>query len=415
MDEAPKSKRTKEVKKRRGRGEGSVHQRHVASCPPPNKKGVRPDHLCKGPWVVAIDLGYVGKKHVRLTRTGKTKTEALAKKKKLESEIDKGGGLTEDVNVEEWLNHWLKYIVSERNRENTLEGYTSRCTTWLIPYLGKYRLTKLNQDHIRAMYRVMKEQGLSDGTRRRTHAVLHRALVVAMQEGRITRNPAAMMDAPSTKVKHRTPLTLVQARQILDQLDGNPLAARWVANLLQGMRQGECLALTWDDIDFERGKIHIRQSQTRLKNRGLHLTPPKSASSIRTISMTEPMRYALENTERRGEFVFYGEPKDAKQDWLAWKKLLVDTGICPADMAKGDMPELAVGRTTTGTLLRDAGVPDTVIRDILGHSQVQVTQESYQRTDEPTMGTGFKALENLVAPTVKKVTRKALPPDLGTA
>lgn len=371
--------RKKETKSRRGRGEGGIYLRS------------------DGYWIGTIDLGWVNGKHIRKTKSATTKTELLAKMKALRSELDKGGGITEDSTVEQWLNHWLKNIVSERNRESTLEGYTSRVNTWLIPYLGKYRLSKLNQDHIRALYRVMKEHGSSDATRRRTHAVLHRALEVAVQDGRITRNPAAMMDAPPSKVNHRSPLSIEQARQILAQLDGNPLAARWVANLLQGMRQGECLALTWDDIDFKTGMITIRQSQVRLKRQGLQLSPPKSASSTRTIPMSPPMRYALEHTEHRGEFVFYGEPKDAKADWKEWKKLLIETGIFPEGTPFGQMPALACGRPTTATLLRDAGVDATVVRDILGHSQVQVTQESYQRTDQPTMEVAFKALGNTLA------------------
>jgi len=370
--------RKEETKSRRGRGEGSIYQR------------------ADGYWVGVIDLGWVNGKHIRKTKSATTKTDLMKKMKELRTEIEMGGGLTENSTVEDWLHHWLKFIVPERNRESTLEGYTSRVNTWLIPYLGRYRLNKLNQDHIRALYRVMKEQGSSDATRRRTHSVLHRALVVAMHEGHITRNPAAMMDAPSTKVNHRQPLSIDQAKQILAHLDNNPLAARWVAALLQGMRQGECLALTWDDIDFTKETIRIRQSQVRLKHQGLGLSAPKSASSTRVIPMIGPMKYALEHTEHRGKFVFYGEPKDSKADWKEWKKLLVDAGIYPEGTPFGDMPALACGRPTTATLLRDAGVDATVIRDILGHSQVQVTQESYQRTDALTMKNAMKALEDTV-------------------
>ena len=95
--------------------------------------------------------------------------------------------------------------------------------------------------------------------------------------------------------------------------------------------------------------------------------------------------------------MFYGEPKDAKADWKEWKKLLIETGIFPEGTPFGQMPALACGRPTTATLLRDAGVDATVVRDILGHSQVQVTQESYQRTDQPTMEVAFKALGNTLA------------------
>lgn len=391
--------------RRRIRGEGSIYQRHFKTCPPKDKEGNRAKHSCKGLYVGTIDLGWYNGKRVRKSVTGTTEKAVREKFLDLKKTVEKGGGLTKNVTVAEWLNHWLKYVVSERNRGTTLEGYTSRVNTWLIPYLGKHRLDRLSEDHIRAMLAEMKEQGRSEATRRRTYAVLRRALVVAMREGRIQRNPAAMMDAPSTAVKHRRPLDSGQVRQILSQLDGNPLAARWLAALLLGMRQGECLALKWEDVDFLNEEIKIRRSQARLKDQGLVETLPKSANSVRTIPMGALMRFALENTERRGEYVFYGAPQDAKKDWKNWKELLISTGVCPADMAFGDMPELAVGRTTTATAMRDGGAEATVIRDFLGHSQVSITQESYMRTDKPSMKRALEA--SVIDP--KKLTSKALP------
>jgi len=373
---------------RRIRGEGGFYQR------------------ADGVWVGVIDLGIHNGKRIRKTASGKTKKIAQTKFVALKREIEKGGGLTANITVEDWLNHWIETIASERVRERTLQGYRVYIRTWLTPYLGSKRLDKLNEDHIRALYREMKLQGKSDATQRLAHAILRRALVVAEREGRIIRNPAAKMDPPKVTVNHRTPLTTIQAKQVLASLDGDPLAARWVAALLLGLRQGEALGLKWEDIDMKSGTIRVCRELIRLTGKGLVETPPKSAASLRTIPMLEPMAYALKNTERRGEYVFYGLPMNPRKDWQNWKELLVSSGVCDSDSAFGDMPELASARTTTATLLRDAGVDATVVRDIMGHSQVQVTQESYQRTDQITMKKGMKALETLVSPSTKKVAKK---------
>lgn len=367
-------------KKRRTRGEGALYQR------------------ADGKWVGTIDLGWHNGKRIRKSVSSVNLKDAQAKFRKLKSDTEKGMGTSgKDVSVEEWLTYWLENIVNERNKESTQEAYLTACRKWLIPYLGKYRLSKLNEDHLRSLYSTMKAQGLKDGSRRKVHMVLRRALVVAEREGRIPRNPAAMVDPPSTKVTHRTPLTVEQARQILSGLDEHPLAARWIACLLQGMRQGECLGLQWSDLDFENETITIRNQQYQSKSDGYVLTSPKSASSMRTIPMLSPMKFALENTEHRGDFVFYGVATDRRIDWKNWKLLLIETGVCDEEMPMGDMPELAAGRTTTGTLLRDAGVDVTIIRDILGHSQVQVTQESYQRTDAKAMKSAMQALETSIS------------------
>lgn len=365
---------------RRIRGEGSFYQR------------------ADGVWIGVVDLGIHNGSRRRKTVSGKTKKIAQQKFVALKREVEKGGGLTANITVEDWLNHWIENIASERVRERTLQGYRVYLRTWLIPYLGGKRLDKLNEDHIRALYREMKLQGKSDGTQRLAHAILRRALVVAEREKRITRNPAANLDPPKVTVNHRTPLTTIQAKQILADLDGDPLAARWVAALLLGLRQGEALGLKWEDVDMKSGTIKIRRELIRITGKGLVETPPKSATSLRTIPMLGPMKYALANTGHRGDYVFYGIAQNPRKDWQNWKELLVRSGVCEPDIAFGEMPELASARTTTATLLRDAGVDATVVRDILGHSQVQVTQESYQRTDQITMKAAMKALELSVTP-----------------
>lgn len=360
---------------RRIRGEGSFSQR-----------------ASDGLWVGTLDLGRVNGRRVRKSVAAKTKREAQKKFIALKRDAEKGiVGST--VTVEAWLTHWLDTIAVERVRERTLVGYRGYVKTWLVPHLGSHRLDKLTEDHVRALMRAMKAQGKSDTTRRQAYAILHRALKVALREGRVSRNVAANLDAPKAAKNNRLPLSIEQARQVLDSLDGDPLAARWLAALLQGMRQGECLGLKWEDVDTEARTISIRRELLRIAHQGLKETPPKSASSKRTIPMLAEMAYALERTERRGEYVFYGVAKDPRADWQAWKDLLVRAGVCDAGMAPGEMPELAAGRTTTATLLREAGVDPTVIRDILGHANVSVTQESYQRTSHEQMRVAIDALE----------------------
>ena len=403
-------------KPRRLRGEGSFAQRHLDDCPPADKTGVRPKHSCKGMWVGTMDLGWHAGRRVRKSVAAKTKKGAQAKFIRLKTEIEKGGGaLGSASTVEAWLNHWLDHVASERVRPRTLMGYRQYVNGYLIPNLGAHRLNKLREEHIRAMYRKMKDQGLSDATRRQAHAILRRALVVAEREGRISRNPAANIDPPPVGKNHRTPLSLDQARKVLASLDGDPLAARWVAALLLGMRQGECLGLKWSDINMEAGTIGVERELLRVKDLGLVLTPPKSEASVRKIPMLGPMTYALEHSEHRGEFVFYGIAYDPRKDWANWKALLVRAGVCDAETAPGEMPELAAGRTTAATLLRDAGVDVTVVRDILGHSQVQITQEFYQRTDAATMAAAMLALEAAVKPTKKTRPRPKTRARRGTA
>jgi integrase len=297
---------------RRIRGEGSFAQR------------------ANGLWVGTVDLGWSGGRRIRKSVSAKTKKEAQRKFADLKRDVERGvvkaGSV---VTVEAWLNHWLNTIASERIRPRTLQGYRSYANVWLIPYLGAHPLSKLTEDHVRSLYRTMKNNGKSDATRRQAHAILRRALVVAHREGRVSRNVAANVDPPPVGVNHRKPLTLQQARKVLNSLDGDPLAARWIAALLLGMRQGECLGLRWQDVDLKAGVIHVRHEILRITGKGLVLGPPKSKTSVRDLPILGPMAYALEHTEDRGDYVFYGHAKEPRADYQAWKDLLV-RGLQPA-------------------------------------------------------------------------------------
>lgn len=364
---------------RRQRGEGGLYQR------------------ADGMWIGVVDLGY-GPDGKRRRKPVSSKSYAVAQKKltALKREVAQHGGNLPTANwtVEKWLNHWLDTIASERVRPRTLTGYRSYVDTWLIPHLGRRRLDQLRPEHIRALYATMRDAGKSDATRRQCHAILSRALTIAVREGKATSNPAALIDAPSTHVEHRKPLTLVEARQVIDALDGDPLASRWLCALLEGLRQGEALGLRWEDVDLDAGRVHIRRAIQRQKGKGLVVVEPKSRTSKRPIPLVPPVAYALESHRRAtgGEgYVWGGEhPTDPRRDWQAWKDLLERAGV--SDHA------LHAARNTTASLLSLARVPDKIISEILGHANVQITREAYIHGDDVQHRDAMAALGRLIQP-----------------
>lgn len=369
--------------RRRTKGEGSIFQR------------------ADGMWVGRVDLGWVGGKRVRPQVTAKTKRELTPKFRALQRRVE-AGVLTDSQTVEQWLTYWFEKVAPRRCKQRTLDGYRTYLEQYLKPRLGKHRLDKLNPSHVRDLYEWMEERGLSKATQRQAHAILRRALVVAEREGKVTRNVAALVDPPEVTENHHEPLSVADARKVLrliTQEADEQMAARWICALLLGMRQGECLGLRWEDIDFDAGRIHIRNELIRLRGQGLVLTTPKSKTSARTIPFGEvpPAVYAMSRVTHRGSFVFYGKEQDPRADWGAWKALLVRAGVCDKDTPLGEMPALHAARTTTGSLLDEAGVSDKIIAEILGHSQVQITRRAYIHGNEDRHRAGLGALAELLA------------------
>ena len=121
---------------------------------------------------------------------------------------------------------------------------------------------------------------------------MHKALKAAVADGRIPRNAAAGLKLPRITREEISPLTEEESRRLLGAVRGDRLEALYVLALNTGMCQGELLALTWEDVDLERGRLRVRRTLTHA-DKAFVLGEPKTKSSRRTIRLTKGTVSAL--------------------------------------------------------------------------------------------------------------------------
>lgn len=109
----------------------------------------------------------------------------------------------------------------------------------IIPELGGVRLQGLSAGHLNGLYAELENKGLSAGSRRLTHAILHRALRDAVRRGRLTRNPADLADPPALERTRVQAWTAGELRRFLDHVQDDRLFALWPLAATTGMRRGE--------------------------------------------------------------------------------------------------------------------------------------------------------------------------------
>ena len=335
---------------------------------------------------VSMGLKEGGKRDRRHVAAVK-RADAVRMVRQLEEQRDAGVVLTSGrgVSVEQWMNTWLDTIASRKVRPSTLAGYRT-CLKRINPVLGHHRLDKLQPEHLEAFYTRLEADGLSSTTALLHHRVISRALKVAMQRGRVARNVATLVDAPTARREEVQSLTAAEARKLLEVATELPNGARWSVALALGLRQGEALGLLWDAVDLDAGTLTVRRALQRQAGEGLVLVEPKSRAGRRTIKLPDALRDALRvhrvrQTEQRlaagnvwedRGFVFCqptGRPIDRRRDWQDWKTLLKAAGVRDA--------RLHDARHTAATLLLQQGVPARVVMDILGHSQISLTLGTY--------------------------------------
>src|SRR5215204_6935244 len=223
---------------RRGNNEGSISRRKDGRW-----MGRYTVHTAEGPKQRAV--------------YGRTRVEASQKLTK--AMADRDGGLTFDagsLTLGEYLDRWLSECVEGTVRESTLERYEYAIRPHIKPALGRIKLKNLTPAHVRAFYRFKLDgtegsPGLSPATVHKLHGVLHKALDQAVADGLIVRNATDAVKIPRIDREEINSLTADEVGILLEASREDRLEALYVVAVHTGLRQGELLALKWDDLDLE--------------------------------------------------------------------------------------------------------------------------------------------------------------------
>lgn len=339
----------------------------------------------------------------RATAFGATRAEAERRLNEKIAELKRVGrlGYTKPPTVAEWCDHWLNDICKPHLKPRTWGTYASVIERNVKPAIGAVRLDELKPAHFRRMERyVMEEQGKSSGTAGSAWRTLHKALEDAVLEGVIERNPAVKGTAPRVALKERAVLTPEQAADLIAAETDDTWRLMWMLAFMTGMRQGERLGLTEDELrrDGDRLIILVEWQAQHLTKReveglpkgvectplgnGMYRTRPKTEKGRRAIPLPEALAdQLLAYIERHGVngdgLVFHddeGLPLTGSVERRRWYRALDRVGL-----GHEYVPHSA--RHTTATILNRLGLDDVTRTAIMGHSRVSTTNEIYTHVE----------------------------------
>ncbi len=196
---------------RRGNGEGSIYQ------------------LPNGRWRGSVFLGYRDGKPHRKYVTRRTRAEVAVEIRRL-LEAHRRGQLvtTGSMTVGEWFATYLDQVARPTLRPRTFDLYSVDISRHILPAIGRHRLDKLRPAHLVELYNAKAAEGLSGSSVRHIHAVIRRALNVAVRWQLIAVNPATLVDAPKAEQHEVIPLSAAQARRLIRVAEDDRMAARWL-------------------------------------------------------------------------------------------------------------------------------------------------------------------------------------------
>lgn len=364
--------------KRRARGDGGLRQ--------------RPD----GYWEATISLGYTDGRRRRKAFTGRTQSEARAKRdlwlrdNRGQTHVGADGSLTLDM----WFE---KYMAAVPNRV-TARGYTSTYVNHIGRWIGDMPLTGLTDDHAERVMAKMMLAGLSPNTVRKNMRLLSALLERAKTKRHIAVNPCDRVELPAAEDVEYSVLDVEQVLALLDVLRGSVYWAPLTVIAYTGLRVSEAAGLMWQ---------HVRLDDLRLDVRWRLLPVPpglwdwercKSRTSRRTLPVLPAAREALlsaadmpkappPDPHGDGVLVFSrrtGQPVEGRELGRALRRGCRNAGV----------PEVKPHelRHSAGSFMLNAGVPLWTVSRLLGHSSQAMTEKVYAHMLDSGTDAAAKAL-----------------------
>lgn len=377
---------------RRSRGDGSVFFDAARGC-----------------WVGSIDIGrdpQTGRRRRRKV-SAPTKSECRDKLGELRAAFTRTGTVARrDITIEQVVRALLASPPPTWRTPSTIEVNTNHAKR-IIEQLGSRRLVKLTPGDVRGMLDRMVAGGYSTATISGTKGVLALAIRRAEQDDLVGRNVARVVDTPAGTRRQSRSMTLEQTRQLF----ASGLTPWWraylTAGILCGLRPGELLGLTWDDVDFGAGLVRVRHCLKAVPGpdglKVLRLEELKTPRSRRTLTMPAKAAEALRALRadqaagklRLGRYyhdlgiVFAGnagQPQWHQNVRKAFRRVCERAGI-----GAGWHPHEQ--RHTFVSVLSDSGVDIEVIADAVGHVNSSVTREVYRHQIADTIAGGAAAMD----------------------
>ena len=379
---------------RRDKNEGSIRQR---------KDGL---------WEGALTVGLTEKGNPkRRSVYGKTRKEVAQKLNGLLLKHQQGSLPAIDrVTVAEYLARHLegKTHITQKTRST----YQQTINHLLSTPIKDVKLQSLRPANVRDCYTALFNSGLAPRSQRKAATLLCSALAEAVHEEVITRNPALAVKVKTARVERKAEAwNRVEVSGFLAVAKDDVLYPIFYLMLALGLRRGEVLGLSWDDVNFDEGTVRIRQALTMPGDNDTPVIKAvKTPKSRRTLYLSRDVlsvlsarrdsqkadRVYLGNAWTDSGLVFttsLGTPLHPRNLTRTFKRLIKEV--------KPDLKEIRVHdlRHTYASLALQRGTPVEIVSERLGHSSVGFTLDTYRHLYEAERREAAVSLDDLLGVT----------------
>jgi len=355
-----------------------------------------------GRWYGAVQNGYnENGKPKMISVYGKTEAETKRKLKEKIKLINSNGLMLQDntinnITVEEYCSNWLKNVKANELKPSSYDRKEMTLENQVYPLIGMLQLSQLSIDDVQGMINQLKKDKLSYSSIKKAYEAINECCKYAIIRGDLQKNPCLGVSLPKNLKRQDGDIKFYTEKQIelllkqatIKYSNGRSkyrLGYGIQFLLYTGLRIGEALALTWEDIDLQNKTVRINKNLKQVKNRdndgqGNYKTiiqdSTKTSSGSRIVPLnnkaTEALSYIKEITGQY-KYVFStetGNNVSGRTYDAMFRKIQTNCGFT-------EIFGVHALRHTFASLLFKKGVDVKTVSEILGHKDVSVTYNTY--------------------------------------
>jgi integrase len=310
------------------------------------------------------------------TREGLTRAQAERElRRRIEAEAP-APAVPQRLTVQQAGERLIRHLVTLGRKRSTVEGYDSYLRVHLAPYFADRPLEAIDRDDVEAFMAHCRRNGQSVKSTLNYVGLLHGIFDHAIDRGWTRDNPCKRAAKP--RAAHVDPdirfLDAVELDALISAVPNDPVGhverVMYLTAAMTGMRQGELLAVRWQDVDWPARRIRVRRNLVRGE-----FGTPKSKRSARSVPLADQLGGALDRLHQASAYnadsdlVFAhpltGGPIDRSKLLKRYKAALRRAGV--RDVRFHDL------RHTFGTRMAAAGVPMRTLQEWMGHRDFKTT------------------------------------------
>lgn len=290
------------------------------------------------------------------------------------------------MKLKQWLTIWLEKYQKNTIKIRTYSSYQSLISIHINPLLGDYKSNQLNssilQDYINSKIdhgNLINGKWLSTNSILAIASILKNSLKLALKLDLIEKDCFSKLSVPCLKQKE------IDAFSIKDQkkIEGYCLSLKKdnhfgiILCLYTGIRIGELLSLTWNDIDFKKRLLNIRHTLTRFKQNEQIVTlldEPKTRKSKRIIPISPTLISYLKVIKNRSKSTYVISTRtnsfvSIRNYQRTYKRLLKKYNV--------NYKNFHALRHTFATRALESGIDIKTLSELLGHTSATITLNRY--------------------------------------